>query len=150
MKFCKGLNYVTEITSLILAAILRHLAAGSTYADLKFSWRVPGNTLSVVFREVCSAIIDEYTDEVMTPPNVPFVAKLVNLGIIDDIYFSIHDQQLDCENPINRNLVPGACRQGPNLQDTQNVTAANIDSKREKMQRNLIKHWINSPAGSIA
>ncbi|CAC5362874.1 unnamed protein product [Mytilus coruscus] len=26
------------------AATLRHLAAGSTYADMKFSWRVPGPT----------------------------------------------------------------------------------------------------------
>ncbi|CAC5424023.1 unnamed protein product [Mytilus coruscus] len=61
-------------------------------------------------------------------------------------YPGLQDQQIDCEHPINRNLIPGAWRQGPNLQDTQNVTAANIDSKRG----NLIKHWINSPAGSVA
>ena len=54
-----------------LAATLRHLASGSTYADMKFSWRVPSNTLSIVVREVCNAIIDEYADEVMTPPNNP-------------------------------------------------------------------------------
>ena len=65
-------------------------------------------------------------------------------------YPALQDQQLDCELPINRNLISGAWRQGPNLQDTQNVTASNIDSKRGKMQRNLIKHWINSPAGSVA
>ncbi|CAC5415870.1 unnamed protein product [Mytilus coruscus] len=62
----------------------------------------------------------------------------------------LHDQQLDCEHPMNRNLISGAWRQGPNLQDTQNVTTANIDRKRGKMQMNLIKHWINSPAGSVA
>ena len=51
-----------------LAATLRHLAAGSTYADMQYAWRVPANTLSVIIREVCNAIIEEYTDELMTPP----------------------------------------------------------------------------------
>ncbi|CAC5383528.1 unnamed protein product [Mytilus coruscus] len=51
--------------------------------------------------------------------------------------------------PHQRNLIPGAWSQGPNLQDTQNVTASNIDRKKGKMQKNLIKHWINSPAGSV-
>ena len=65
-------------------------------------------------------------------------------------YPGLQNMQLDDEHPINRELIPGAWRQGPNLQDTQNVTAANIDSKKGKMQRNLIKHWVNSPAGSVA
>ena len=54
-----------------LAATLRHLAAGSAYPDMKFSWRVPHNTLSLVVREVCRAIVEEYTDEVITPPTDP-------------------------------------------------------------------------------
>lgn len=65
-------------------------------------------------------------------------------------YPALQNQQLDCENPINRDLIPGEWRRGPNLQDTVNVAANNIDSKRGKMQRNLIKHWVNSPAGSVA
>uniref|UniRef100_A0A3B1JEE5 DDE Tnp4 domain-containing protein n=1 Tax=Astyanax mexicanus TaxID=7994 RepID=A0A3B1JEE5_ASTMX len=36
-----------------------------------------------------------------------------------------------------------------NLEDTQNVRAPNRASKDGKKQRNLIKQWINSPAGSV-
>ena len=50
---------------------LRHLASGSKYADMKFGWRVPANTISVIVREVCQAILHEYLDEVMTPPSTP-------------------------------------------------------------------------------
>ena len=35
-----------------LAITLRHLASGSKYANMKFAWRVPHNTISVVVRVV--------------------------------------------------------------------------------------------------
>jgi hypothetical protein len=54
-----------------LALTLRHFASGHTYSAMKFSWRVPHNTISVVVREVCQAIIDEYLDELMTCPTTP-------------------------------------------------------------------------------
>ena len=54
-----------------LSTTLRHLASGAKYADMQFAWRVPENTLSVVVREVCQAICDEYAAEVMTPPTAP-------------------------------------------------------------------------------
>ena len=54
-----------------LAVTLRHLASGSKYADMKFGWGVPSNTISVLVREVCQAIVDEYLDEVMTPASTP-------------------------------------------------------------------------------
>ena len=54
-----------------LAVTLRHLASGSKYAEMKFWWRVPANTISVLVREVCQAILHEYLDEVMTPPSIP-------------------------------------------------------------------------------
>ena len=54
-----------------LAVTLRHLASGSKYADMKFGWRVPSNTISVFVREVCQAIVDKYLDEVMTPASTP-------------------------------------------------------------------------------
>jgi len=54
-----------------LALTIRHLASGNKYADMKFSWRVPHNTISLVVREVCQAIIDEYLDELMTCPSTP-------------------------------------------------------------------------------
>lgn len=52
-----------------LALTLRHLASGNTYASMKFGWRVPHNTQSIVVREVCQAIIDEYVDEVLVCPS---------------------------------------------------------------------------------
>jgi hypothetical protein len=54
-----------------LALTLRHLASGNKYASMKFGWRVPHNTQSLMVREVCQAIIDEYLDEVMTCPSTP-------------------------------------------------------------------------------
>ena len=54
-----------------LALTLRHFASGHTYSSMKFSWRVPHNTISVVVREVCQAIIDEFLDKLMTCPTTP-------------------------------------------------------------------------------
>ena len=54
-----------------LALTLRHLASGNKYASMKFGWRVPHNTQSLMVREVCQTIIDEYLDEVMTCPGTP-------------------------------------------------------------------------------
>ena len=54
-----------------LALTLRQLASGNNYAPMKFGWRVPHNTQSIMVREICQAIIDEYMDEVMVCPNTP-------------------------------------------------------------------------------
>ncbi|XP_028416048.1 protein ALP1-like [Dendronephthya gigantea] len=54
-----------------LSLTLRHLASGSTYSAMKYGWRVPHNTQSLIVREVCQAIIDEYMSEVMTCPTTP-------------------------------------------------------------------------------
>jgi len=35
-----------------LALALRHLASGSKYTDMRFGWRVPHNTISIIVREV--------------------------------------------------------------------------------------------------
>ncbi|XP_060561381.1 uncharacterized protein LOC132721144 [Ruditapes philippinarum] len=35
---------------------------------MRFAWRIPHNTIYVIVREVCRAIIDEYVDEVMPLP----------------------------------------------------------------------------------
>ncbi|MCP3679004.1 MAG: transposase family protein, partial [Gammaproteobacteria bacterium] len=51
-----------------IAITLRHLASGSKYSDMQYGWRVPHNTISIVVREVCQAILDEYKDEMMSPP----------------------------------------------------------------------------------
>ena len=54
-----------------ISLTLRHLASGNKYASMKFGWRVPHNTISLVAREVCNAIIEEYKDEVLACPNTP-------------------------------------------------------------------------------
>ena len=51
-----------------VAITLRHLASGSKYHDMQYAWRVPHNTISIVVREVCEAIIEEYLDEQLSPP----------------------------------------------------------------------------------
>jgi len=60
-----------------LAITLRHLASGSKYAAMKFGWRVPHNTISIIVREVCNAIVAEYVDEVMTTPTTPDGWRLI-------------------------------------------------------------------------
>ena len=54
-----------------LALTLRHFASGHTYSAMKFAWRVPQNTISLVVREVCQAIQDEYLDEMLRCPTTP-------------------------------------------------------------------------------
>ena len=51
-----------------VAVTLRHLASGAKYRDMQYAWRVPHNTISLVVREVCQAIIDVYKDELLKAP----------------------------------------------------------------------------------
>ena len=45
-----------------------YLATGQSYKSLMYGFRVPHNTISIIVREVCQAIIDEYTNEVIKTP----------------------------------------------------------------------------------
>jgi len=54
-----------------LAVTLRHLASGDKYSSMKFGFRVPHNTISLIVREVCGAIRDTYKDELMKCPTTP-------------------------------------------------------------------------------
>ena len=51
-----------------LAVTLRHFASGAKYHDMQYGWRMPPNSICLAVREVSQAIIDEYTDELMTTP----------------------------------------------------------------------------------
>ena len=51
-----------------LALTLQHLASGATYKDMSYGWRVPHNTISRFVKEVCTAIVAEYTDELLSLP----------------------------------------------------------------------------------
>ncbi|KAI8509463.1 hypothetical protein Bbelb_133110 [Branchiostoma belcheri] len=65
-------------------------------------------------------------------------------------YPALQDRQLDEAENADRAFVPGAWREGRNLQDTTQVTGPNRASREGKMQRNLLKHWLNSEAGAVA
>ena len=51
-----------------LAATLRFLATGNSYASLQYSFRVDASTICKFLPEVCKAIIDVYKDEVLKCP----------------------------------------------------------------------------------
>lgn len=51
-----------------LALTLRHLASGAKYRDMQYAWRVPYNSISIIVREVCEAIVAEYREELMATP----------------------------------------------------------------------------------
>lgn len=63
-------------------------------------------------------------------------------------YPTLQNRLLDREQS-NGDIEPGEWRIGRNLYDTEHVQAPNRASKEGKMQRNLIKHWCNSPAGAV-
>ena len=54
-----------------IAITLRHLAAGENYSSMKYNFRVPQNTISVIVRVVCEAIEEEYKNEVIKCPSTP-------------------------------------------------------------------------------
>ena len=54
-----------------LAFTLNHLAEGATYSSMEGPWRVPHNSASIVVREVCEAICQEYLPDVLVTPTTP-------------------------------------------------------------------------------
>ena len=62
-------NYRAPIEpAMKLAITLRHLASGNKYHSMRFHWRVPHNTISIIVRDVCKAITAEFVQEVMPVP----------------------------------------------------------------------------------
>ena len=51
-----------------LAITLRHLATGESYRSLGLQFRVPHNTISLLVREVCESIVEEFQCEVILTP----------------------------------------------------------------------------------
>ena len=62
-----------------LAITLRHLATGESYHSLAFAFRVPHNTISLLIREVCQQITEEFQDVIATP-KTPFEWKQIAQG----------------------------------------------------------------------
>jgi len=58
------------------------------------------------------------------------------------------NRQLDSED-VDHNIIPGEWRRGRNMTDIDRVVAPNSGSKKAKKQRLLLKHYLNSPAGTV-
>jgi hypothetical protein len=85
------------------------------------------------------------------PSTVKLIVKacVILHNLMRTRYPGLQNKQLDRPENENRDYVAGAWRQGRNLEDTQTVTGHNTASKEGKKQRNLIRHWLNSTAGSV-
>lgn len=84
------------------------------------------------------------------PDTVRLIVKACVLlhNLMRTRYPVLQNRLLDVQDP-NGNVQPGAWREGRNLEDTRVVQAPNRASKEGKLQRNLLRHWCNSPAGAV-
>jgi hypothetical protein len=55
---------------------------------------------------------------------------------------------IDTED-VGHNIIPGAWRRGINMSDIDTVVAPNTGSLKAKKMRLYLKHYVNSPAGSV-
>ena len=54
--------------SVRLALTLRFLATGDSYKSLSYNWLIAHNTISKIVKDVVAAIIDEFAEDLLTPP----------------------------------------------------------------------------------
>ena len=65
----KGTHWREPIEpGLRLALTLRFLATGESYHSIAYDFLVAHNTISGIVIQVCDAIVEEYMDEIETPP----------------------------------------------------------------------------------
>ena len=55
-----------------LAITLRYLATGDSYHSLMYGFRVSHSTISLLFRDVCEAINEEFAAEGVTCPTTSY------------------------------------------------------------------------------
>ena len=53
-----------------IAVTLRYIASGDTYASLAFDFRVASESVCHFVPEVCTALLQDYKDEVLAIPNI--------------------------------------------------------------------------------
>ena len=89
-----------------VALTLRHLASGAKYREMQYGWRVPHNTISLVVREVCEAIIAEYRDELLAPPQTEAEWRQISDNWLNRWNFphvigAIDGKHIACKAPAN-------------------------------------------------
>jgi len=63
-------------------------------------------------------------------------------------YPTMHNQLVDREDD-DHQLIPGAWREGRQMEDCVIVQGPNSANREGKQLRNLLKHWVNSDAGKV-
>lgn len=63
-----------------LLITLRYMSTGDAYRSMRFNFRVPHNSISILVREVSEAIYQEYKEQVWTRPHTPEEWKEVEQG----------------------------------------------------------------------
>ena len=66
-----------------LVITLRYMATGDAYRSIRWDFRVPHNTISVLVREVTKAIFQEFRHEVFKLPSTPDEWRVVSGGFAD-------------------------------------------------------------------
>ena len=74
---------------------------------MQYGWRVPHNTISIVVREVCEAIIHEYRDEMLAPPQTAaewreITDNWLNRWNFPHVVGAIDGKHIACKAPANR------------------------------------------------
>ena len=89
-----------------VALTLRHLASGAKYREMQYGWRFPHNTISLVVREVCEAIVEEYRDELLAPPKTAAEWRQISDNWMNSWNFphvigAIDGKHIACKAPAN-------------------------------------------------
>jgi hypothetical protein len=89
-----------------VALTLRHLASGAKYRKMQYGWRVPYNTISLVLREVCAAIVEEFRDELLAPPQTAVEWRQIsdnwrNSWNFPHVIGAIDGKHIACKSPAN-------------------------------------------------
>ena len=65
-----------------LAITLRHLATGEYYTSLRVGFTVATNTITKLLREICHAIVDEYSAEVVNTLRISDGGSGIEAGML--------------------------------------------------------------------
>ena len=77
------------------------------------------------------------------------LACMVLHNIMRLCYPGLQNAVLDQEDN-DHNIIPGAWRDGLNMQDVHNIVGGNRATRAAKRQREYLKHYFSAPVGAVA